>query len=238
MHVFCIFGKFAPYILRMKRKKCLILVAILCVISSLLALCACNKKGNEDVKDNVSRLTEAYYAGESELFAVSIETGIREKNFIADGVAKDVCDFQEIIITPLKSNDFQVVSYMICADDKTLSGEIKCGKSGEFVDSIALDFVPKTISVTAGDVKSDVELNSILEGKLSAIDVINIAKDALKDRIDKEYSEGKAEREIYVKLITADRESYYYYVSFIGDGVDYWAMLVDPASGNIISQKR
>lgn len=222
----------------MKRKKCLILVAILCVISSLLALCACNKKGNEDVKDNVSRLTEAYYAGESELFAVSIETGIREKNFIADGVAKDVCDFQEIIITPLKSNDFQVVSYMICADDKTLSGEIKCGKSGEFVDSIALDFVPKTISVTAGDVKSDVELNSILEGKLSATDVINIAKDALKDRIDKEYSEGKAEREIYVKLITADRESYYYYVSFIGDGVDYWAMLVDPASGNIISQKR
>lgn len=222
----------------MKRKKCLILVAILCVISSLLALCACNKKGNEDVKDNVSRLTEAYYAGESELFAVSIETGIREKNFIADGVAKDVCDFQEIIITPLKSNDFQVVSYVICADDKTLSGEIKCGKSGEFVDSIALDFVPKTISVTAGDVKSDVELNSILEGKLSATDVINIAKDALKDRIDKEYSEGKAEREIYVKLITADRESYYYYVSFIGDGVDYWAMLVDPASGNIISQKR
>lgn len=118
-----------------------------------------------------------------------------------------------------------------------MSGEIKCGKSGEFVDSITLDFVPKTISVTAGDVKSDIELNSILDGKLSSADVINIAKDALKEKIDKEYSEGKAEREIYVKLITADRESYYYYVSFIGDGVDYWAMLIDPSTGNIISRK-
>lgn len=97
--------------------------------------------------------------------------------------------------------------------------------------------MPKTISVTAGDVKSDIELNSILDGKLSAADVINIAKDALKEKIDKEYSEGKAEREIYVKLITADRESYYYYVSFIGDGVDYWAMLIDPSTGNIISRK-
>lgn len=221
----------------MKRKKCLILVAILCVISSIFALCACNKKADGNVKDNVSRLTEAYYAGESDLFAVTIEKGRREKSFIADGIARDVCDFQEITVTPLKSNDYQSVSYVICSDGKTLSGEIKCGKSGEFVDSITLDFVPKTISVTAGDVKSDIELNSILDGKLSAADVINIAKDALKEKIDKEYSEGKAEREIYVKLITADRESYYYYVSFIGDGVDYWAMLIDPSTGNIISRK-
>ena len=237
MRVFCIIGNYSPYILSMKRKKCLILVAILCVISSIFALCACNKKTDGDVKDNVSRLTEAYYAGESDLFAVTIEKGRREKSFVADGIARDVCDFQEIIVTPLKSNDYQSVSYVICSDGKTLSGEIKCGKSGEFVDSIALDFVPKTISVTAGDVKSDIELNSILDGKVSAADVINIAKDALKEKIDKEYSEGKAEREIYVKLITADRESYYYYVSFIGDGVDYWAMLIDPSTGNIISRK-
>ena len=89
----------------MKRKKCLILVAILCVISSIFSFCACNKKADGDVKDNVSRLTEAYYAGESDLFAVTIEKGRREKSFVADGIARDVCDFQEITVTPLKSND-------------------------------------------------------------------------------------------------------------------------------------
>ena len=111
------------------------------------------------------------------------------------------------------------------------------GTFGEFTASIALDFVPKTITVTAGEASSDIELNSVLDGKLSANDVINIAKESLKDKIDQEYAEGKADREIYVKLITADRESYYYYVSFIGDGVDYWAMLIDPTSGAIISRK-
>lgn len=221
----------------MRRKTCLILVSILCITLLLVALCACNKKGDGESKDNISRLTEAFYAGESDLFAVSVETGRREKNFIADGVAKDVCDFTELTIVPLKSNDYKTLAYVISSDDKTLSGEIQCGISGEFVASIALDFVPKTITVSAGEVTSDIELNSVLDGKLSAIDAVNIAKEAFKDKIDKEYSEGKAEREIYVKLITADRESYYYYVSFIGDGVDYWAMLVDPATGNIISKK-
>lgn len=42
----------------------------------------------------MSRLTEAYYAGESDLFAVTIEKGRREKRFVADGIARDVCDFQ------------------------------------------------------------------------------------------------------------------------------------------------
>lgn len=221
----------------MRRKNCLILVSILCITLLLVALCACNKKDTQESKDNVSRLTQAFYAGESDLFAVTIESGRREKNFIADGVAKDVGDFTELVVIPLKTNDFKTLAYVISADDKTLSGEIQCGVSGEFVASIALDFVPKTITVTAGEEKSDIELSSVLEGKLSALDVINIAKDALKDKIDKEYEEGKAEREIYVKLITADRESYYYYVSFIGEGVDYWAMLIDPESGTIISRK-
>lgn len=233
----CIFGHSKPYILRMKRKNCLILVSILCLLSLAFCLVACNKKPHSEQNGNVSRLTEAYYAGESDLFAVSIEKGKREKTFIADGIAKDVCPFTELVVTPLKSNDFEVISYVISADDKTLSGEVKCGKGGEFVASIALDFVPKTITLSVGDTKSDIELNSILQGKLSSLDVINIAKEALKDNIAKEYAEGKPEREIYLKLITADRESYYYYVSFISEGVDYWAMLIDPSTGNIISKK-
>ena len=221
----------------MKRKICLILVAILCLSLSFVVLCACNKKTSDEQKDNISRLTEQYYAGESDLFAVSIEKGRREKNFIADGVAKDVCEFTELIIVPLKTNDYTAVSYVISADDKTVSGEIKCSSSGEFVTSIALDFVPDKIAVTAGKEQSEIDLSSVLEGALTSQDVINIAKKEFKEKIDAEYSEGKADREIYVKLITADRTNYYYYVSFIGDGTDYWAMLVDIKTGAIVSKK-
>ena len=74
------------------------------------------------------------------------------------------------------------------------------------------------------------------EGALSPEDVINIAKEEFKETLDKEATVGK-EREIYVKIITGDRENYYYYVSFIGDGVDYLAMLVEPKTGKVVSKK-
>ena len=91
--------------------------------------------------------------------------------------------------------------------------------------------------MTAGKEQSEIDLSSVLEGALTSQDVINIAKKEFKEKIDAEYSEGKADREIYVKLITADRTNYYYYVSFIGDGTDYWAMLVDIKTGAIVSKK-
>lgn len=221
----------------MKRKIVLISVAILVLICAFACLASCNKDKNKEQSDNVSRLTEAYYAGESSSFAVSVEKGRREKNFIADGTATDVVDFCEINIQPLKTNEYEKITYVLSGQDKTLSGELTGGTFGEFTASIALDFVPDKIAVTAGKEQSEIDLSSVLEGALTSQDVINIAKKEFKEKIDAEYSEGKADREIYVKLITADRTNYYYYVSFIGDGTDYWAMLVDIKTGAIVSKK-
>ena len=146
-------------------------------------------------------------------------------------------DFCEINIQPLKTNEYEKITYVLSGQDKTLSGELTGGTFGEFTASIALDFVPDKIVVTAGKEQSEIDLSSVLEGALTSQDVINIAKKEFKEKIDAEYSEGKADREIYVKLITADRTNYYYYVSFIGDGTDYWAMLVDIKTGAIVSKK-
>lgn len=220
----------------MRRKRLLILATVLCIVT--LLLCACNR--NEDVAkdDNICRITEQFYAGESDDFYVSIEWGRRENTFIADGVARDVNDFVELGILPLKSNSYEKIAYVISDEQNTLSGEVTAGRYGEFSASIQLDFVPNKILLTAGDVSDEIELNSVLEGAISATDAIEIAKGELKELIDKEYEEGKPEREIYLKLITADRTTYYYYVSFIGDGVDYWAMLINPQTGEIVSKKR
>ena len=62
----------------MKRKIVLISVAILVLICAFACLASCNKNKNKEQSDNVSRLTEAYYAGESSSFAVSVEKGRRE----------------------------------------------------------------------------------------------------------------------------------------------------------------
>lgn len=221
----------------MKRKIALVGVAILVLLCTLACFVACNKTKKQEQSDNVSRRTDAYYAGESELFSVSVEKGRRERNFVADGTATDIIDFCEINIQPLKSNDYEKIAYVLSGEGSTLSGELTGGNFGEFTASITLDFVPNKIVVTAGENKSEIDLCSVLDGALTSSDVINIAKNELKDKIAAENSEGKPDREIYVKLITADRTNYYYYVSFIGEGTDYWAMLVDIKSGSIVSRK-
>ncbi len=197
----------------------------------------CNKNKDEEKSDNICRITQSYYAGESDAFAVSIECGRREKNFIADGVASDVVDFVEICIQPLKSNDYQKIAYSVQDETHVLSGEVENGNYGDFRTSITLDFVPVKVVINVSDTQDEVFLSDILQDALSANDAINIAKKEFQTSIDEEYAQGKAEREIYVKLITADRTNYYYYVSFIGDGVDYWAVLEDIKTGEIISKK-
>ena len=221
----------------MKKKIYLVLTLILVLVCASVVLVACGSKQPGRAKDNISRRTDAYFAGESEQFAVSVEKGRREKTFIADGKATDVVDFCQITVIPLKSNDYKSINFVIKGDDSTLSGEITTSDFGEFFSLIELGFTPKTRTVTAGEESCEIELTDMLEGKLTSSDAVNIAKDAFKDKIAKENEEGKAEREIYVKLITGDRTNYYYYVSFIGDGVDYWAMLIDPSTGDIICKR-
>lgn len=222
----------------MKNKRFLLpliaaLVALLCI-----GLTACNKGDGGKKYSNVSRQTDAYFTGASDLFAVTVEKGRREKTFIADGVATDVNDFAEIIITPLTANDYESISFELSAEGSTLSGTLTEADYGDYISEITLGFAPTKIVVTAGEnVSSEIELSNILEGALSSADIINIAKSEFKERIDNEKSQGKADREIYVKIITGDRTNYYYYVSFIGEGVDYWAMLVNPVDGSIVSKK-
>lgn len=215
----------------MKKKLLILLVAVLTVT---LALTACNRKENV-VADNVSRSVSSFYTGENENFVVTVEVGRRESDFIADGFATNVVDFAEITVLPLKTNDLTEIKYSIAGESSALSGVVKSNEFGEFTATVDLTFSP--LSVTIGESGEVVELSDVLGGKLTSQDVVNIANQEFKDRIDSERANGNYQREIYVKLITGDRENYYYYVSYIGAGVDYWALLVNVTDGTIVTKK-
>ena len=67
----------------MKKKVFLIFVAILVVVCSVVFV-SCNKDKTPTERGNISRTISAFYAGENDNFAVSIQSGKREKNFMAD----------------------------------------------------------------------------------------------------------------------------------------------------------
>ncbi len=220
----------------MKKKLLFSLLAIL-IVATLPLLAACNRQDETEPKSNICRETLSFYAGENENFSATVEFGRREKQFIADGKATDVTDFVQLTVVPLKSGEYDAIAYELKAEDKSLSGTLEKPSHGEYNAIVTLDFAPTSICLNAGETSCEIPLANVLTDCLSADDAINIAKDAFKDRLEKEAADGKPEREIYLKLITGDRKTYYYYVSFIGEGVDYWAALVSPTDGEVVSRK-
>lgn len=219
------------------RKKLTALAAILVLAIAAFTLAACNNKPSGDKASDVSRITDAYYAGEDAAFAVTVECGKREKPFIADGIVSGFNAFCEITVVPLVKNQFEKIDFELTAEGSTLNGSLESNGFGEFVSEIDLNFAPDKIKLTAGETASEIELSNVLEGALSSGDAINIARSEFAERIAAETKDGKLEREIFVKIISGDRANYYYYVSFIGKGVDYWAMLIDPRTGEVKSKK-
>lgn len=219
------------------KKKIIAFLLILIIIASTVVFCACNKIDEPEKESNISRQVLAFYAGENEDFAVSVELLKREKIFIADGKATDVVDICELNITPLKVHDNTEYLFSITDGTATLSGKIKGNQFGEYCQELKLDFTPTSITIGEGENAQCVNLVNILDGKLTSADVINIAEKEFADRITVAKEGEVYNREIYVKLITGDRQHYYYYVSYIGEGVDYWALLLEPETGAVVSKK-
>ncbi len=201
---------------------------------SVFVLCACNKT-TPPKSDNISRITEQFYAGETTNFAVVVELGKKEKNFVADGVATNVVAFASITVAPLTKFEGDEINFTLSDGKSTFSGQLVDAINGEYTSDIQLSFLPKAVTLASKDKTFEIELKNMLEGMLSANDALNIAKKQFDDRIKNE-SNGVA-REIYIKLITGDRLNYYYYVSFIGKGVDYWAVLINPKDGKVVSKR-
>lgn len=223
----------------MKKKIALIACIVLIVSLTAALLAACDNKTDGEASD-ISRSVSALYTGGNEDFVVSIEQGRREDPFIADGKVSDVKDFVELSVTPLSVNTYEEIAYVISdgtENGQTLTGTLTGNTFGEFRTEIPLDFVPAYITLTAGEQTVGLELGNVLDGKLTAADAVNVAKKQFAERIAEEEAAGKAAREIYVKLITGDRETYYFYVSFIGEGTDYWAALINPTDGTVVSEK-
>ena len=142
----------------MKKKLALVLILMLSVCALVAALSACNKSKPEEPSD-ISRSVSSLIVGEDDDFAVSVESGIRETPFIADGKVGDVQEFCELTVLPLTVGEFDSVAYELYAAGEgaaTLSGTLTESSFGEYKTTLTLDFVPAGIRI--GTVES-FELN-------------------------------------------------------------------------------
>lgn len=229
-------------------KKRFLFVSLTIVLFAIFGIIftSCNKKGgNLDISANVSYAETYKFTGADSNFRISVVAGVREKLFLADGAATDVGAFSMLSVTPLKTdllqNDY---SFTVLYEGGEVQGTLsKDPVSNGFIADVDLgDNVAKITSVklTSGENTAEIAVTNQLIDKLTYQQVLDIAKSEFSDAIKAATTDGVFNREIMLKLIRDKRNPdspYYWYVSFIAADNSYWAILLDPTTGEVISKK-
>ncbi len=234
------------------KKILIVIIALMLTLACLFSLAACKKKTEENAEErtglekNVSTFHDAVYVGANDDFSLQLVTGESEKLIVIDGKVGELARFATLTVTPLTASLFNnTYTYTVIGEAGERSGDlvkdvIGATFSAELRDIAEIGKVTAVKVVAADILESEIPLANKLEGTLGWKDVLKIAEEELKESIQAESDTGALEREIYIKLVNAlpdDEAPYYYYVSFIKSPADYWALLLDPVKGEVISKK-
>ena len=222
------------------------------LIAAIFAFASCNKTSGNGAEERVglqkkvSTYHDAVYVGAGEDFSVHFVTGETEKLIVVDGKVGDLARFATLTVTPLSSSLFNnTYTYTLVGEAGEKSGEMKkdvigATFSAEVEGAEDLGKITSVRIVSEGILNSEVPLLNKLDGALGWKEVLKISEEELKEQIAAEAGTSELQREIYIKLVNAmpDEDApYYYYVSFIKSPSDYWALLIDPMKGEVISKK-
>lgn len=229
-----------------KQHKCALALAVLLVcMIGVFSACEPPKTNLEQVASAVSTKQVGLWTGESQEMDVVLTAMQEEEIFLTDGKVG-----QQVSVTQLSVRPKQVamldksLSYVITGEKGELRGVMEKNRLGvTFVAKIeGLDAIGKPISVTIDDsqTQTQIEWTDRMAGMLDADAALEIAYNTFAEHIDPLLEAGEWNREGYIRMIhdvTQQESGYYWYVSFIADRDDYWAVLIASDSGEVLSKR-
>lgn len=221
--------------------KKIIIVCLITIIAIIMTICT-SCKPSETVEpqedNNISYIQTSFYKGNIANFEVKVTAGKKEVLFVADGKTNDCKDFSTITLIP-NSTDLYNSEYKftITGENGELNGTLNKDSFGAYyyldIDLSTIGKLNK-IHISYDNQEKEIELVDMLENKIDAKSALEIAKQTLQPKLDAD----NKEREIYIRMInnTTDPDStYYWYVAFIANPTDYYACLIEPTNGNVVS---
>jgi len=232
-------------------KRTFIILVTLTLLTALASsLFACKQdvpvETRTGLEKNVSVYHDAAYVGANEDFSAQLFTGETEKLIVVDGKVGELTRFATLTVTPLSASLFNnTYTYLLKGENGEKTGVLEkdvigAAFSAELTDLTDLGKITEVSVVAEGILDSPIPLVNKLDNALGWREILKVAESELSENIQAENDNGVLLREIYIKLVNAlpDEEApYYYYVSFIKSPADYWALLLDPADGKVVSKK-
>ncbi len=213
-------------------KKLCAVFAIVMTAATVWLFAGCSTDGMKDVSERRS----AFFTASDDVFTVTAVSGVREKNYVTDGVAGELKSYTLITVVPRKFDVDAVLTYKATTKNGEFGGALTmhpfaASFSAEF-DSETSGGTP-TVTVESGGVKREYTLTSCVQKNTITYDrAIEAAEKAV------ELPRGK--REIRVRLIRnpIGGEGLCWHVAYYyADGKDR-GVLIDPVTAKPLAVKK
>lgn len=160
------------------KKLCFIFAAVMTAVT-VWWLAACDGDGMK----NVSERRSEYYTGGDDAMTVTAVSGVRERNYAADGMAGELVPYTLITIVPADFNVDAIYTYTASAGGSSFGGTFvvhpfAASFSAEFAaETVCEEF---TVTVSAGGQSREYALRSLVTGDMIKFDeAIGTAVDVL-----------------------------------------------------------
>ena len=216
---------------------------ILVTVLLCMGFSGCTKSEDKIIENAISEIRTDSYKGKGETFYVTVSTGKREQPYAADGISRDLIEFTVITVTP-KNSMGGTFSYRFTINDKEYLGEFNETPYGISYAVDLKETIPSvnefSIDINTDSVSETIILTNVLtENSLSAQDALKIAKTEFAEVIKNLTKNNKLDGEIYIKLLNdrSNHDSKYYWYVAIVNSESYYAIVINPETGEIIAKK-
>lgn len=217
------------------------IVFCLTILSVAFMLSGCIKQEEKvDVADNMSEITNIYFAGRNGGDRASISIGEREEPYILDGVHQPTCEFSLIVLMleNQQDEDFLTATLSVNGEEKSIEMEYNpiahafmydLGYNLKDKDDIKLTYGNKIISFS----------NESENFAIDSIEAIEIAKKRLIDEISDLTQNGKFEGECYLKVLGESgsdfKELFWAFTIVDKDGENY-NIIISAKDGTVLAE--
>lgn len=222
----------------MKKK----LFVMFLTVSVVFSLFGCGVNTLSLVKKNLSEWTKVFYMAECDDFYVTLSSGMREKEYLMNGVAGEMTDFALLSINFVQNPKSEMIFVELSVDEEKIETEMELNPMN---DSYMVDFE----CLLSGDEKISLKYENqsmVLENlsKNFQIDdqkAMQIACDEIGNLILKKKSLGKLNAEIYLRVLDKKSNNFddiFWCLTALNVDGESFSIVISTVDGSVLAKSK
>lgn len=205
-------------------------------------LVGCKKNVQDDVVNHMSDVRFGVFVGQTTGVCANLTCGLRENPYKYDGISARKTEFGILEVT-LKDQQPQNLHFVLCVNGSTFSGALEENPYNHtfMADIQKIVDINASVTLTLENICENMTLEAASKTwQVQYNDAINLACQAMHDDLQKLYHNRKFCAECYLKIIMNPNDidsPFYWCFMFVGANGENGTVVIDPKTGQILTQK-